>query len=644
MDCVAQFHVQPQDSSLVYRLKLRGWPFPIRLTYATNSVVRDDQVGFAIYPKPMHAGWRKYRLLTLGPRARAYRSWTPGANGYLPDVKDVTQWPRVVSLETEDGTAGASWRTEDWAPAETTQAPAGRLCLGVDFGTSNTVLYFQTKGETSDLTSQKNAVAWSSFRQLLHWIHEPASELDAGWFLPASQTPQADPYLLPSALWHHRQRDLAFIRWSSSAPLMEGFEAEHGFKWDRDLQDLSRLRRSYLSELFFFALPAILERQRARGVPVGLDIGFAYPLAFSYSQRAAYRTMIDDLRSQLRNFAGLEAETFSINESLATVRARGAFNPGEICLVADMGGRTLDIALFTYQANAEMQICPEFMHQIGSIDFGGEIFLGAVAKRRAQGGGAAEFESAYWRLRDSVVTERASQIYGQDAAIGRLLDRFQPMALEFLRVLLCAFRANSGDSRPIRVFLTGNGWRLRDLRAGRQDPAQFSLGHFRRLLGEFGLANLELSSSHISGIQSSKHWVACGALQAVTTTGGDELTHGQPFPSRMAAGITIRFTGVNGAQSWPEISWKDPVGEGGWSCPGPSGGIDHQTVDFDYNSIPKPASGWSGHLDQAVPAGRRFPAPETLRAALRKAFENGRFTKGPLTLVVENHWKGLLSE
>jgi hypothetical protein len=65
-------------------------------------------------------------------------------------------------------------------------------------------------------------------------------------------------------------------------------------------------------------------------------------------------------------------------------------------------------------------------------------------------------------------------------------------------------------------------------------------------------------------------------------------------------------------------------------------------VNFAYDSVPPPVAAWTGHLDAAVPLAKRFPEPERLRAGILAAFENGRLTKGPLTLVLENHWKGLL--
>jgi hypothetical protein len=269
-----------------------------------------------------------------------------------------------------------------------------------------------------------------------------------------------------------------------------------------------------------------------------------------------------------------------------------------------MGGRTLDIALFTYQLDPEGQTTPEFMHQIGSIDFGGEVFLHAVAQRRAQGGGETEIDRAYWKLRDSVTMGQASHVH--DAVTANLLDRFQPMALEFLRVLLCAFRVNPEEQRAIRVFLVGNGWRLRDLLSGHQDPSQFTPDYLSRRVRDIGLAGVEFSSSMISGIANSKHWVACGALQAARTGGADEL-RGPAFPSRVAAGITVCFSGVNGAASWEPILWHENVGEGGWSCQGPDQGIHSQTVNFAYDSVPPPVAAWTRSFGRRRAPGQALP-------------------------------------
>jgi hypothetical protein len=195
MDSIEEFPaVRVEGTSLFYdKLKLRGWPFPVSLTFATNSIVKDAASGFAIYPKPMHDTWRMYRLLSLGPNAARYRPWAPDAAGALPEVRELTAWPSIVSLETEDRKVGASWRTHGFAPTPQAGQAANRLCIGVDFGTSNSVLYFQSKGDLADLRSNSNAVAWTEIHKLLHWVHQRPVDLDLGWFLPVSQAGRVRP-------------------------------------------------------------------------------------------------------------------------------------------------------------------------------------------------------------------------------------------------------------------------------------------------------------------------------------------------------------------------------------------------------------------------------------------------------------------
>jgi hypothetical protein len=507
---------------------------------------------------------------------------------------------------------------------------SARVCIGVDFGTSNSVVYFQAKDAQQALSSEENAVSLNQLKELLYWVHpQPDGTPSADWFLPSDAQNQ-DRYLFPSALWRDPQTGFASVRWSSEQPT-PGCIPMHGFKWDEGLQENAQLRRAYLWEILFFALPVILERLGKRDAAPGIDLGFAYPLAFDFPKRKAYQKLLESLRSQLAKDCGLDVETYSINESLASVRAPGDYNPGDLFLVADMGGRTLDVALFTYQSNAPRQTLPDHLHQVGSLNFGGEIFLEAVAQHKSGARTGHEFEGQYWRLRDAVVMSGGREL-GQDNVVLRLLDRFHPMALEFIRVMLCAFREREPEpKRLIRVLLVGNGWRLREIKAGGRDPMNFITEYYRRQLRDFGVESVELKDSRIAHIANSKHLVACGALNAAKDASIHELKQSE-FPSRLPAGVPVVL-------STGRLEWHDLAGESGTEITDEAE-AKNGSIHFEFDNGPQPGPHWANTLKNAVP-NPKYPPEESLRQHIRQAIRDHRLTKSPLALVLETHWRHL---
>src|SRR5262249_1421944 len=138
-------------------------------------------------------------------------------------------------------------------------------------------------------------------------------------------------------------------------------------------------------------IPAIIKKT-GLSIRVNFQLGFAFPLAFDYAARKGMHTLLAELREELALIAApFGFEFYSIDESHACVKAFGRPNPEDTYLVADMGGGTMDLALFT---GDEMQ-------QIGSVQFAGEDYLRAfVRKKRPDEERQKQFK---WELRDLII-------------------------------------------------------------------------------------------------------------------------------------------------------------------------------------------------------------------------------------------------
>jgi len=606
-------------------VRLSGLPFRFHWAYTTHglSLRIENELYPGIYPKQMHERWKPYRVLAL---SRPDQQWTvkvAGGRGLLSCLRETQGWPEWISLEDAAGNCGATWRVQP-APPPAPQTTGTMLSIGVDFGTSASVVYFS--GGSDALTTTQNALHLTHLRDLVHWLGpKPPDEFhEAGWFLPRSPQDGQDPCLIPSALWVKAHgADEGYVRWADMPP--GEWISVHGFKWDERLENRRAQRQRFIKEILFFSLPCILERLGNRHACPPLRLGFAYPLAFDFNQRQDFAQVLDHVRNWLETQAGFELpEIFSLNESLAAVRAYGMPELGDQFLIADMGGHTLDVSLFEYQAEPK----GESFFQVGSIEFGGEKYLERVADHTLSG---QEREARYWRLRDTIFAGQISR-YATHGDMCGTLDRFHIMALEYLRVMLAAHRQRpAAATKPVRLVLIGNGWRLRELTAGGQAPEAHLQDYFDRMVGKFGVSEVTLQHVSLSGVPWSKHWVAIGALKNAAAGGYRELRDPAPYPEKLPAGKDLTIAGQ-------DIHWQDMVGAGAPALKDETR-LTKDPCRCDFQTGPAAPAEWSNHLERAVPAHSRYPRDEEMREWLFAAVHNARLRKGPLQLILENHWR-----
>ena len=396
------------------------------------------------------------------------------------------------------------------------------IALGIDFGTSHTAASVEVDGKKS-LVELTPELANSEDRRLsLHvcedWSHveDPSGEKGLRWragWLPTygGEAPPEFAGLLPSELltnlplpalvpdevgkWQpgrdyvipymNMQREdlahhlLADFKWDASAPSFRGQEA--------------KLREIYLGMVIELVMADVVWRQ-IEGIPRRADFTFTYPLRTSAEQLESFQRSLRQVMERGTRSLGIELQLVNgvgiFDESSAAKGGTRVF--GEVCLVGDLGGGTLDLLIsannppgFTFEEVAD------------SARIGGNELLRTMAERsdrylpqewavgppltvetqlrawmRSKGmqrllgdsGGKAEYHDGL-KLRGF---ERAD-----DAKRAReLIERYFRLIVEYMARNLVAFLArhwyptvlkhcpDNYGKLNVLIRLRGNGWRL----------------------------------------------------------------------------------------------------------------------------------------------------------------------------------------
>lgn len=147
-------------------LGVRGLPFKLSWFYSAR-LQQLPGCGVAIYPGPeIHSKWRKRRIFLAGVEAGKCQLRADGT-GLVEKAQAIEcdGYPDAFSVEmNEDGTCGVSFFLGSSAPP----APArGSLFLGLDFGTTNSVLYFSQNPE-QPLQTEKSAFLPADIHQRIY--------------------------------------------------------------------------------------------------------------------------------------------------------------------------------------------------------------------------------------------------------------------------------------------------------------------------------------------------------------------------------------------------------------------------------------------------------------------------------------------
>ena len=336
---------------------------------------------------------------------------------------------------------------------------------------------------------------------------------------------------------------------------------------------------------------------------------------------------LEKVESFIQEHLGHQVKFFRLDESRAAVRVLGRYNVGELTLVADLGGRTLDVVLFR---TGNLNKPPEII-QVGSIDLGGELFVEKLADGNAR---------QAWQYRDQIRSGRASAL-GKAPGARNILDRIQILAFEVIRTMIAAYRRADPDN-SIRILLIGNGWRLRDLFAGGENPVTHLTRWAERRVNNTGLVknpekpNLQVTPPIVQSISSSKHFVAVGALMHLAGGSGEtnQLTQHEPSDeqTKLPAGRRIDV------EDSEHIEWFELIGDGGRSFDNVAK-VYTNGLNIDAVGCPELTDSWRAEIQDFL---ANLPSESNLRDWLLTSIENEKLLKGPLQLLIERHWKGLI--
>ena len=396
----------------------------------------------------------------------------------------------------------------------------GDVRVGIDFGTSHTVAAVQTDGRKGLVELPAELAPARRGPLTLHvsedWSHvagadgEPGLKALGEW-LPTytdEVAPKEMQGLLPSELL--TIAPLAALgaddpaRWQPGRDCVIPFMdmqrsdlADHllaDFKW-RASSEAFRGREPALREVYLgMALELVMADvvwRRLEGLPMRVDFTFTYPLRDSSGHVQDYqRTLRRVLDSGTRSLGcefGLTDDIGVYNESSAAKGGTDVF--GEVCLVGDLGGGTLDLFI---SANGEPFI--DFEEVADSAKLGGNELLRTMAKHAARfvpSGWSRDPDEVQTQLRAWMRSKGSARFLGDGEperhrgldvagfsepgaanAARALIDRYFRLVIEYMARNLVAYlvrhwyrrvlkqRPDDHERLDVLVQLRGNGWRL----------------------------------------------------------------------------------------------------------------------------------------------------------------------------------------
>ena len=396
----------------------------------------------------------------------------------------------------------------------------GDVKVGLDFGTSHTVAAVQADGEKHMVELAPELGPAGNDPLVLHvsenWSH--VADTDEGlkrlglWLPTYTDAPVRKEMegLLPSELltieplaslsgddpsqWQPGRDCVIPFMDMQRSDLADYLLAD--FKWKASSEAFRErepvLREIYLGMAMELVMADIVWR-RLRALPARVDFTFTYPLRDSSKQVQDYestlRRVIDSGARSLGGMFQLADGIGIYNESSA---ARGGTRRfGEVCLVGDLGGGTLDLFI-----SAEPGPGVEFEEVADSAKLGGNELLRTMAERPdlfLPAGWASKPEDVQTQLRAWMRSKGSALLFGVHTgeaerhaglavsgfaqpgaarAARALIERYFRLIVEYMARSLVAYLVrhwysrvmenHPGDHERLRVLvqLRGNGWRL----------------------------------------------------------------------------------------------------------------------------------------------------------------------------------------
>lgn len=534
-----------------WRLRMRGRsePFVVEVRVeAPRETQGHHWAHWMVWPRfrtRRGDGWRTYYVYQRSshPRLRADALWLrggaeqPSLSVSRAPEKDVPSFP--VRYRTEglhpvhDGGPPLAFVQRDprdgeqglyLVPLDVVPSSPLAIEVAVDFGTSHSVAAAKLAGEKSAQPVRLAPELSGGTRGLSlhvseHWGHvsapaEKAGLLAEGAWLPTYTNGRGAPVgLLPSDLIFREEvkpvQAESIERWTAghdyripplhigrsdlSSVLVSDFKWEAGVSVFRGKESV--LQAHYLSMLLELVLAELIA-DRYRAFPAApINLTFTYPLRYKRDQVQRYAQTIDRVLARVRGGTGLDLQLEDgiglYDESRAARLAGERF--GEVILVADLGGGTLDLFL-----SAVDKPGVEFPQVTDSARLGGNFLLRQIAENpdgllpKDGNWNASDARDTEAKLRAWMRTAGAPSLFGIDSSGDRpalpamgirgfqraadadqarhLLDRYFRLIVEYLARNLAAYLAHhwyprvlpeDRESLQISVQLRGNGWKLR---------------------------------------------------------------------------------------------------------------------------------------------------------------------------------------
>lgn len=406
-------------------------------------------------------------------------------------------------------------------PLRTFPEVSMKVSAALDFGTSHSVAAVRVGEERTqqvellpELDSERAGQALT-VHVSEDWSHVEASEdlagiLATGAWLPTYSTSKSKGFL-PSELILYRTLEEAQAddveawvpvtnylippmdigRHDLASFLLTDFRRDTGSSHFRGRE--KELRENYLS-LFLELVMADVVTRHAGGFPRHVDLTFTYPLRSSPFE-------IEDFQNSLKRIVDRSSESlgihFALHDGIGILDKSHASmltteRSGEICLIADLGGTTLDLFI-----SAKGRAGVSLPKIVDSVRLGSDLLLGRMARSPdgllPENGNwvSSSARDTETKLREWMRSKGSARLFGVYAG-GRphlkrmglygfdrvaeghqgrvLLDRYFRLIAEFLARNLAAYLympwypsvdPEDHGQLNISVQLRGSGWRLR---------------------------------------------------------------------------------------------------------------------------------------------------------------------------------------
>ncbi|HKS28143.1 MAG TPA: hypothetical protein VJS44_10000 [Pyrinomonadaceae bacterium] len=459
---------------------------------------RED--GEAIEHKP----WRNYFVQfetsdgTVKPKSLLLFGDEPGQRAFFDGSSPkgaldfAPEYVELVAEVTRPGALLLSYyasfevKLDSFEPKKNTLA--NRLRVAIDFGTSNTCLFY-----VSDLGTGTGGIASGTGGdpkplRLTNKSHEVIRGLSMDDLSPCTWLPDMKGHaLIPSELIFAGDPLTILNRNSRPSPVVDytipslrwrsGQEPMicTGFKWKQATEPSAvreqyrELQRMYLDLLFRMALAEFVAGGPLSGTdvhPNSIDLVYTYPLAMPEDEREKLKKVFEAVIQPLREHTGITINVgASIDESRAGETGTGMQEPGQRIFI-DIGGGTTDIAVIEQRRD----VAHRELLLVDSVRYAGNDFLAALADDARGGhiatGSLIELQRRVRAARDGAALEDPS-VFGNNEErkeqAQKALERFLVGLTQYLARII-ALRVNQlgeeAAGQTLHIFLLGNGWRF----------------------------------------------------------------------------------------------------------------------------------------------------------------------------------------